>query len=170
MKRLYCGGSFCFDITRSDYRKHAENDFRVRLLGSFERLLIRQSGTMVGNDVEYIGPFYVETEDVPYGLNDEIIVRNEMEMIESCTDAVFLLDDGCCPGTVAELILASQKGKDTAVFYINRGEGEETESRLHTPCWFPIIMSQKLNPNTRLFSCSDREDAIKILMEYVSLL
>ena len=168
MKKLYCGGTFCFDFVDPDYTTSAAMDYRVRILGSVEGLMRKRTDNFIKEEVEYIGPYYVETEDVPYGLNDEIIVGTELKMIEECTDAIFLLDDGCCPGTISELTLASVRGKRVAVFYIRRNEDEETESSLHTPCWFAIIMSRLLNDNTRLFSCADREDAVGKIVKYVS--
>lgn len=167
MKRIYCGGTFSFDMTRPDYKKHAVNDYRAILLGSVDRLMVKQPDVMISEGVEYIGPFYVETADVLYGFNDEIIVQTEIKMIEDCTDAVFLLEEACCPGTIAELIWASEKGKNVALFFIRKRSDEETESRLHTPCWFAILMSQKINPATKLFSCASREDAVKKLQDYV---
>ena len=37
---------------------------------------------------------------------DELIVKEEIKMIKKCTHIIFLLDSGCCPGTIAELIFA----------------------------------------------------------------
>lgn len=71
-------------------------------------------------------------------------------------------------GMVAELILASELKKNVQIFYIRRGDSEETESKLHTPCWFPIIMSQQINHNnTKVVECKNYEEAIENILSYV---
>lgn len=71
-------------------------------------------------------------------------------------------------GMVDELILASELKKNVQIFYIRRGDSEETESKLHTPCWFPIIMSQQINHNnTKVVECKNYEEAIENILSYV---
>ena len=98
---------------------------------------------------------------------DREIVTAELEMIKACTHAVFLLDGAACPGTVAEFTLAGSLGKCVEIFYIKHGDDEETESELHTPCWFPIIMSSIINEQTHCTSCADYKEAVSKIMDYV---
>lgn len=71
-------------------------------------------------------------------------------------------------GMVDELILASELKKNVQIFYIRKGDYEETESKLHTPCWFPIIMSQQINHNnTKVVECKNYEEAIENILSYV---
>ena len=71
-------------------------------------------------------------------------------------------------GMVDELILASELKKNVQIFYIRKGDYEETESKLHTPCWFPIIMSQQINHNnTKVVECKNYEEAIENVLSYV---
>ena len=156
MRRLYCGGSFDFDYLNPDYRIQAAKDYRAVLLGSAELLLEKSDGVRLGEQLEYIGPFYFESE----GMVDADIVRCESEMVRRCTDAIFLLDGANCPGTVCELTLASVLGKRVHVFYLRKGEHEETESFLHTPCWYPITFSHMINARTEVHECSSMSDAI----------
>jgi hypothetical protein len=88
------------------------------------------------------------------------IVKNESDMVINCTDAIFLLDDACCPGTVCELTAASMLGKRVHIFYLKRSDTEETESSLHTPCWYPIIYSILANNLTRIYECENFGDAV----------
>lgn len=163
MKKLYCGGTFPFDYQNNDYLVRAELDFRARLLGSAQQLLQRSSGVPLRDDLLYTGPFYFEAPE----MEDTDIVQAEQTMVKACTHAVFLLDDGCCPGTITELILASLLEKHVAVFYIQRSDDEETESALHSPCWYPIVFSRLQNPNTAIFPCSSYEDATNQIIKYV---
>ena len=57
----------------------------------------------ISNGVTYVGPFYFETES----MSAEDIILCEKKMIESCTDAVFLLNEASCPGTIAEMMYAN---------------------------------------------------------------
>ena len=155
MKKIYCGGRFNFDYLYEVYRTEAAKDYRAILLGDEELLLQRSTSVKINESAEYIGPFYFET-DV---MQDRDIVKSEWEMVKECTDAVFLLDDACCPGTVCELTAASMLGKRVHIFYIKAKEGEETESELHTPCWYPIIHSLTVNENTSVCECKDHDDA-----------
>ena len=163
MKKLYCGGTFPFDYQNDGYPLQAEQDYRARLLNGAHRLLQRSDGILLRDDLMYIGPFYFEAPE----MQDSDIVQSEQAMVESCTNAVFLLDDGCCPGTITELILASLLGKDIAIFYIQKSDREETESPLHSPCWYPIVFSRLRNSNTKVFPCSSYEDATTQILEYL---
>ncbi len=163
MRKLYCGGTFCFDYLNDDYLEHAAEDYRAILLGDRDLLLRKSEGVALSPGVTYIGPFYFEAD----GMTDEDIVRIESDMVRQCTDAVFLLDDASCPGTIGELTMASTMGKRVHIFYVRRPDTEETESRLHTPCWFPILLSRMINPETRLIECTGKEDAASKIVETV---
>jgi len=153
---LYCGGAFGFDYLENNYYEKASKDYRAILLGGADKLLQKSSCEILRDNVLYTGPFYFESD----GMVDKDIVKEEVKMIKKCTNAVFLLDSGCCPGTIAELILATKLGKDISVFYIKKNDNEETESTLHTPCWFPIIMSQLLSDKVNVVCCDDYLDAV----------
>lgn len=155
MKKVYCGGRFGFDYLDDGYIDNAKHDYRSVLLGRAELLLQRSTSVKINESAEYIGPFYFETD----GMQDRDIVKSEWEMVKECTDAVFLLDDACCPGTVCELTAASMLGKKVHIFYIRAKEGKETESELHTPCWYPIIHGLTVNENTSVCECKDYADA-----------
>ena len=155
MRKIYCGGRFNFDYLDEGYLDEAAKDYRAILLGDEELLLQRSTSVKINESAEYIGPFYFETD----GMQDCDIVKSEWEMVRECTDAVFLLDDACCPGTVCELTAASMLGKKVHIFYIRAKAGEETESELHTPCWYPIIHSLTVNKNTSVCECKDYDDA-----------
>jgi hypothetical protein len=86
-------------------------------------------------------------------------------MVRNCTDAIFLLESAGCPGTVCELTAASMLGKRVHIFYL-RDEGE-TESLLHTPCWYPILHSLSVNENTSIYECKDLDDAVEKIVATV---
>ena len=163
MIRLFCGGSFGFDCRDSGWREQAQSDWRAVLLGDVDRFLERSGEVVVLPGVSYVGPFYFESD----GMLDHDIVAAELEMLRSCTDAVFLLSDGLCPGTVAELCAANHMGKRVHVFYLVAGEGDETESSLRTPCWYPIIQSQLLNPLTYVHPCASEAEAVEGIVRLV---
>ena len=161
MRMLYCGGVFNFDYQQANYREQAAKDYRSKLLGAPDLLLQRSNRVMLNAEVAYIGPFYFESD----GMVDRDIVQNEIDMVRSCTDAVFFLDEASCPGTVCELTMASLMGKNVHLFYLRRSDDRETESALHTPCWYPIIHSCIINKHSRIYECSSKEDAVnKICM------
>lgn len=166
MKKLYCGGAFPFDYRKNGFTELVRNDYRSRILGDVNLLLQPSNGQALREDLTYIGPFYFEAPEMV----DTDIVLAEMKMVESCTHAIFLLDDGTCPGTITELTFASLLGKQIAVFYVRRHDSEETESPLHSPCWYPIRFSQAQNPNALVFSCRDREEASQLILEYLDTL
>ena len=165
MKKVYCGGAFDFDCQRPDYLHRAKKDYRAILLGNEEKLLRKQDFVLINPDLAYIGPFYFETD----GMVDKDIVGLERGMVENCTDAVFLLKDARCPGTIAELTLASVLKKRVYIFYVRARAGEESESELNSPCWYPIRMSEQLNgENTKLFGFENEEDAILAIKAFLS--
>lgn len=154
--RIFCGGSFCFDYRNQNYLAEAAGDYRVELLGSVNALLRpRDGGVPVATNVVYIGPFYFETED----MEADDIVRCEMEMIDRCTDAIFILDDAACPGTITEIIYANSLKRNLHIFYVRYDEDTETESTLHTPCWYPLLFCQMTNDNTHIYPCSSTKEA-----------
>ena len=165
MHKLYCGGTFGFDFLENGYRQKAATDYRAVLLGSADLLLEKHEYIPLSDNLRYMGPFYFETK----GMIDRDIVNAEVQMIKECTNAIFLLDNAACPGTIAELTLASTLGKTVEIFYIKYSDDEETESELHSPCWFPILMSSIMNNSTHITGCFDYNDAVAKICDYVKL-
>lgn len=162
---IYCGGTFCFDYQTEGFKAKAEDDYRAILLGSVDTLLRPKdmNGVMINQNVSYIGPFYFESENMVA----EEIVSCEKQMIEKCTDAIFFLDEAACPGSIAEMIYANTLQKKIHIFYVKNADGEETESSLHTPCWYPILFCQMTNSRVTLYSCASQEDAKCQIVELV---
>ena len=163
MRKIYCGGRFNFDYTEAGYREEAAKDYRAVLLGGADLLLKRSAGVRLSAGAEYIGPFYFETD----GMAACDIVASEWEMVKNCTDAIFLLDGAACPGTVCELTAASMMGKRVHIFYLRKPDGEETESDLHTPCWYPILHSLEVNENTSVHACACAGEAVEMIKAMV---
>lgn len=165
---IFCGGTFCFDYRKNGCETLAAEDYRAGLLGSVD-LLLRPDGTdgvKISESVTYVGPFYFEAESI----RAEDIICCEKRMIESCTDAIFLLDDAACPGTIAEVMYANSLQKPIHLFYVCHKEDEETESGLHTPCWYPILFCQMTNKNVSLYPCSSVDDAASRIQSFVESL
>ena len=167
-KKLFCGGTFCFDYRDVGYEIMAAKDYRARLLGSVESLLRPKDtdGVKISEGVTYIGPFYFEVES----MMGEDIICCEKGMIESCTDAIFLLDDAACLGTIAEVMYANSLQKTLHLFYVRHSDDEETESDLHTPCWYPIQFCQLMNKSVNLYTCFNMEDGINKILSFVETL
>lgn len=163
MRKIYCGGAFNFDYLNDGYREYAERDYRAMILGGANLLLERNECVKINENVEYIGPFYFETD----GMKDHDIVQSEWDMVKNCTDAIFLLDGAGCPGTVCELTAASMLGKRVHIFYIRKADGEETESDLRTPCWYPIIHSLTVNANTCIYGYDSIAEATRAICDTV---
>ncbi|MBQ7772241.1 MAG: hypothetical protein IJ402_05920 [Bacteroidales bacterium] len=168
MHKIFCGGVFCFDYREKEYRVKATKDYRSKLLGNAELLLIPKDthGVSIYESVQYVGPFYFETES----MKAEDIICCEKEMIESCTDAIFLLDDAACPGTIAEVMYANSLQKRLHLFIVRHTEYEETESELHTPCWYPVLFCQMTNSLVNIYQCSSVEDAANRIQLFVKSL
>ena len=165
--KLFCGGKFHFDYLNDNYLEAAKNDYRNFILKDVELLLKRQNYVEISSKIDYIGPFYFETD----GMIDKEIVENEMKMINEATHIFMLLEDGLAPGSVSELIYASTLKKNISIFYIKYEESEETESNLHSPCWYPIIMSNILvKYKCDIIACKDYKDAINKVLNKIKKL
>ena len=165
-KKLFCGGTFCFDYREDGYELMAAQDYRARLLGNVESLLRPKGadGVKISESVVYVGPFYFEVES----MRAEDIICCEKEMIDSCTDAIFLLDNAACPGTIAEVMYANSLQKTLHLFYVHHKDDEETESELHTPCWYPIQFCKITNKSVNLYPCYSVEDAAGRILSIVA--
>ena len=86
------------------------------------------------------------------------------------SDAIFLLDDAACPGTIAEVMYANSLEKTLHLFYVRHKNDEETESELHTPCWYPIQFCQMTNRSVNIYPCSSVEDAANKIQSFVESL
>ncbi len=161
--KLYCGGTFPFDYQLPDYRERAKEDYRAKLLGNVDLLLEKHPFVELREGIRYLGPFYFEAED----MQAQAIVDAELQMIRQCSHAIFLLEAGNCPGTIAELTLASTLQKQVEIFYVQKTSTEETESDLHTPCWFAILASLSLNRNTHITACESYADAAHRILDFV---
>lgn len=165
MNNLYCGGRFHFDYLREDYLRNAEDDFRAVILGDVTRLLHPSKAVPLSAGLSYVGPFYFESD----GMIDREIVETEMQQIERCTHAFFLLEDAGCPGTVGEMIHAAELGKQLTVFYLR--DAGETESTLQSPCWYPILMAGIIcGKGTEIIACDDLADAKDKILRKVETL
>ena len=156
LKKIYCGGAFDFDCRDTDYKIVAQKDYRVvSILKNLETFLCACKVQHLSDKLDYIGPFYYETED----MKGEDIVAKELKMIEDCSDAIFILDRAGCPGTISECIYAASLVKNLHIFYTQEGNDQETESDLHTSCWFPILSALNINPNnTQIHAFKFKED------------
>ena len=162
MKYLYCGGRFNFDYLKDGYEKKAAEDYRALLLGDADKLLKNAGVVRLSDRFSYVGPYYFETD----GMLDREIVETEKDQIERCTLAVFLLDGAVCPGTVAEMVYAASLGKQLKILYI-RDHGE-TESTLSSPCWYPMILCQMMDPSrVELIPCTDPLEARGIILDLI---
>lgn len=164
--KLFFGGAFCFDCRDKDHEIRAAEDYRAQLLGSVQALLKPDdmSGVLINDNVLYIGPFYFEAES----RKGEDIIMCEKQMIEQCTDAVFVVDEAACPGTIAEIMYANSLQKTIHLFYIKHDDDEETESDLHTPCWYPLTFCQLTNASTKLYPCDDMKDAVSKVFNLIT--
>lgn len=162
MERVYLGGKFHFDFLKEGYKEKVSRDFRALILGSKDLLLNQMGSVRLSDNLEYVGPYYFETDS----MLDKDIVSTEMKMIEDCTTAFFLIEDGICPGTVSEIIYAATLKKNIRLFYIV--DENETESYLRSPCWYPITQSFLLAGNlVRVTPCKTYEDAVSKLIASV---
>lgn len=162
---LFCGGAFRFDRRRPDCREMIPKDYRSVLLRDPGLLFadIDTDLTWLNKRVAYVGPYFFTTDK----LSGEQIILREKEMIERCTDAIFLLDGPACPGSVTELVEAAAMGKNLHLFYVQKGDDDEIESALHTPCWYPILYSRLTNADhTHLYRCSNYDDAVNKIVEW----
>lgn len=139
MEYLYCGGRFDFDYRDADFEKKAAKDYRAILLNDVNKLLNNQDTVVLSSRLTYIGPYYFETD----GMLDQDIVETEKRQIERCTIAVFLLDYSPCPGTIAEMVYAASLQKRVYIYYVKNQK--ETESALHSPFWYPMILCSKID-------------------------
>lgn len=162
---LFCGGAFRFDRRRADCFDMIPKDYRSVLLKNPERLFadFNSGDVMLGPGVAYVGPFFFTTDQ----LSGEQIILKEKEMIERCTDAIFLLNEASCPGSVTELMQAVMLGKNLHLFYVQKGDDDEIESSLHTPCWYPILFSKLTNEHTQLYRCQDYDNAVEKILKLV---
>ena len=164
MQSIYCGGSFDFDYLGEDYEKKAAADWRAIMLGGVDKLLHNGGVLRLSDTLSYVGPYYFESD----GMIDREIVDTEMKQIEGCTCAVFLLDGGCCPGTVAEMVYAATMNKRLRIYYVR--DESETESELRSACWYPIIHCQKINSEIEAVACKDAADAREKALDFVNSL
>ncbi|MBR6432586.1 MAG: hypothetical protein IKS64_07020 [Muribaculaceae bacterium] len=164
--KLFFGGAFAFDCRDEDFEITAAEDYRAQILGSVQSLLKPKdmSGVCINDNVLYIGPFYFEAET----MKAEDIIMCEKQMIEQCTDAVFVLDDAACPGTIAEIMYANSLQKTIHLFYVQHDDDVETESDLHTPCWYPLIVCNLTNESAKLYKCDDLNDAARKVIDLIT--
>ena len=159
LKKIYCGGAFDFDCQDIHYKTNASKDYRVvSVLKNLDDFLYTKTLVSLSKNLQYIGPFYYETTD----MNGEDIVEKELKMIESCTDAIFLVGRSACPGTICECTYAATLGKNLHIFFLKQDSSQETESDLHTPCWFAIFGAIKINgKNTHLYEINNKNSIYK---------
>ena len=166
-KIIYCGGNFEFQY--KDYSpEKLEEDYRARILRGVTGLLHKPTGGLssLNKNTMYCGPYYFYEE----GADGASIVKNEIEMVDRCTHAIFVVDNTNIPGTITEIIHASIKGKDVAIFYVKQPLDEgEPEKDICSANWYPIEFAKKM-VNAYIVECPDREIAKKLAYNYVEFI
>lgn len=143
MRKVYIAGSFYKD------GNSLKNDFRSKLLGDEDVLWNECKNAKVNifnETMQYIGPFFYyaekEKEYRKIGLTEqEIIVMLERQSVESCDVFIAYFGTKASPGTVAELIHATEHGKDIFIFYLKTENGRDFKSEY----WFPILMAKEIS-------------------------
>jgi hypothetical protein len=164
-KKIYFGGRFRFMYKDYTKEKLAE-DYRAKLLGDVDLMLRtpknRSKSVYMGRQMGYIGPFYFYDE----GTSAEDIVNNEYDMVERCDEAVFLLDDEPCPGTISELIHASVLYKNVRIYYVKTEiDKGEPENEIYSKQWYAIMMAIKINEEcTDIIECADYDEAVDMIV------
>jgi hypothetical protein len=168
MKKIYFGGQFRF-LYKDASKEVIKEDFRSKVLGDYQLMLRRpQCGyVQLSPNAQYVGPFYFYEE----GTSAWDIVLNEFSMVERCTDAVFILDNESCPGSISELIHASFLKKNVNIFYVSTPIDEgEPENEINSKQWYAIQMASIVNPgNTDITECLTYEEAVKYVGEKVDM-
>lgn len=164
-KLFYFAGRFLFQYKDYTEEKLA-NDYRARLLGDvrlIQHTPANDSRSVPINEAsDYIGPFYFYEE----GTSAWNIVLNEFSMVERCTDAVFILDNESCPGSISELIHASFLKKNVHIFYVSTPIDEgEPENEINSKQWYAIQMASIVNlGNTDITECLTYEEAVNSII------
>ena len=168
-RKIYFGGVFPFQYKEYSLERLSE-DYRAKILGDTNKLAYMPDNTEhsveIQKDVQYIGPYYFYENNL--GASD--IVKTEYNMVENSTDVIFLLNDEGCPGSITELIHAAFAGKDIAIFYIKSTEaieGAEPDNDIACRQWYPIICSKIISDKVKIFECTNKEEAIDKIKEYL---
>lgn len=165
MRKIYLGGGFpILDI--NDPESSMKNDFRTLVLGDVKKLLFSpQNESMeisLSDNVSYVGPYFYYDKEI----NARQVVSVENDMINRCTDAIFLLENVSSPGTITELINAALLGKFVHVFYVSLDTGNP-ETEINSDQWYPITFAQIVGKSIECVECSSREVAINRILFFV---
>lgn len=166
-KIVYCGGNFKFQYKDYSVDKLAE-DYRAVVLHSVNKLLHKPEGglTPLNEGTMYCGPYYFYEE----GTDGENIVKNEIEMVDKCTHAVFVIDNTNIPGTITEIVHASLGGKNVAIFYVKQPLDEgEPEKSICSANWYPIEFALQTT-SAYVVECKDREMAESLAYNYIEFI
>lgn len=168
-KVIYCGGNFEFQY--KDFKRELMyNDYRVHLFMDVDKILYQPDTPdllrHLGGDVFYAGPYYFYDN----GLDGANVVSTELEMVEKCTHAIFLVDNTNIPGTVAEIVHASLLKKNVSIFYVKQPLDEgEPEKDICSANWYPLQIARQV-ANAYLVECEDRDTAKMCIYNYVKSL
>lgn len=168
-KILYCGGNFEFRY--EDYvASSLLSDYRTRILGDILNIMYEPKNDDKTRDLSehlaYCGPYYFYEN----GLTGDNVVKNEYEMVEKCTHAVFIVDNTNIPGTITEIIHAALRGKTIQIYYIRQARGDgEPEKEIENANWYALEMAKQI-AGAKLIGCKDRKEAKELVYEYVEYL
>ena len=117
------------------FEKKVAKDYRAILLNDVNKLLNNSDVVVLSSRLAYIGPYYFETD----GMLDQDIVEMEKRQIE-------------------RWVYAASLQKRVFIYYVKNEK--ETESALHSPFWYPIILSSKINSyDVDLIACDSFSEA-----------
>lgn len=166
-RKLFFSGEFPL-LDKNDPEGSLREDYRALILGDVRRLLYlpEKSGEVQLSDkVSYVGPFYFYGDS----LSSQQIVSVENDMIQRCTDAVFLLENNSCPGSVTELVNATLRGKTIHIYYVVLSS-ETPETEINSDQWYPMAFASMVGKNVTCTECGSRSEAIQKILSFVDAL
>ena len=156
-KIFYFGGQFMFRY--KDYSiENIEKDYRSRVLGDY-RLWLNENNdhcVKINDENYYVGPFYFTEEKSGHG-----IVNLESDSINAATDCVFVLSNESAPGTVTEIIQATEIGKNIYIFYVKKDiPTEEVDTEFKSDLWYPITFAALNASNIEIYGFDTYDEAV----------
>lgn len=165
-KLFYFGGQFNFRY--KDYSiENIENDYRSKVLGDYRLWLNENDEHIVrmGNGNYYVGPFYFTKEKSGHG-----IVALEQDSVSLATDCVFVLSNNPAPGTVTEIIEATNIGKNVYIFYVKKDiPTEEIDTEFKNDLWYPITFAALNAANVEISGFDTYDEAVEACIKRFDL-
>lgn len=164
MKNVYFAGKFSLSKDSSlPLSLRLKEDYRAKLLGNPEKLVIPKKLTILNGKYHYTGPFYCEqaSTGVYTSTDCNVVLEEERKEVLGCDVYVAVFGEDFSVGTIVELEWALEAQKEIIILY----KKQKSSYSICSEYWFAIADAAARGNAVTIRAYDQEEEIFHLLCE-----